>query len=280
MIPRTVLALGLIFFVLSAPPAAAQSPETSQVTRIVDGVYSFRHHFHRNFFVITDDGVIVTDPINEQAAGALMAAIKKLTAKPVKFVLYSHSHWDHIAGGAIFKQAGAKFIGHALIKPQGSGIIAPDITFNDSYTLKHGGDEIVMTYHGPNHGLGWVTMHLPKYRLLFIVDIVSPYRLPYGRIHDSTPKGVLRTLKIIEKLDFDRFVPGHGPPTAPKAAVTAHREYFEALYAAARAALKTYKDPAQAAARVRLPKYKTWQRYDRFLASNASRVIEELTTGK
>lgn len=266
--------------ITGVPTAPASAQDLTEVTRIKDGIYSFRYRFHRNFFIVTDDGVIATDPISGEAAEKMMAAIRKITAAPVKFVLYSHSHWDHIAGGRVFKDQGATFIGHELIKPADGAIVPPDITFKERYSLKFGGYEIEMVYHGPNHGKGWVTMNLPKYRLLFVVDIVSPYRLPYGRIYDSTPKGVLRTLKLIERLDFDRFIPGHGPPTAPKAAISAHRKYFEDLYRAARAALDRHKTPDEAAAKVSLPKYRKWQRYERFLESNASRVIEELTTGR
>lgn len=276
---RILQCITVIFgcFVVSVPARAQQVVE---VTNIRDGIYSFRHNHHRNFFIVTDQGVIATDPISETAARAMMAEIRKITTKPIKFVLYSHSHWDHIAGGRIFKNAGAKFIGHELIKPSDEAIIAPDITFKDNYILKFGGYEIEMKYHGPNHGLGWVTMHLPKYRMLFIVDIVSPYRIPYGRIFDSTPKGVLKTLKIMERMDFDSFIPGHGPPTAPKAAVIAHRQYFEDLYAASRAALAKYKNPDAAVRAIELPQYKSWQRYERFMRSNAARIVEELTTGK
>ncbi len=53
--------------------------------------------------VMTDDGVVVVDPINSQQAGLLDSAIKSMTDQPVRFVLYSHNHWDHISGGQVFK---------------------------------------------------------------------------------------------------------------------------------------------------------------------------------
>ena len=72
-----------------------------------DGVISFRFFFHRNIFIVTDDGVIATDPLNPKAAGILMREIKKIPDKPVKYLVYSHNHWDHVLGGKIFQQAGA-----------------------------------------------------------------------------------------------------------------------------------------------------------------------------
>ena len=56
--------------------------------------------------------VIVTDPINPAAARQMAEEIKKVTSQPVKLVIYSHNHWDHISGAGIFKSAGAKIIQH------------------------------------------------------------------------------------------------------------------------------------------------------------------------
>jgi len=79
--------------------AAAQAPTPQfDLTKVTDNVYSFRFLTHRAMVVVTSDGVIVTDPINSVAAQNMMDEIKKITNKPVKFVIYSHNHWDHVAG--------------------------------------------------------------------------------------------------------------------------------------------------------------------------------------
>ena len=91
-------------------PALGQLPpgmKPFETTKIAEGVYSFRFFFHRNIFIVTDDGVIATDPLNPKAAGILMREIKKIPDKPVKYLVYSHNHWDHVLGGKIFQQAGA-----------------------------------------------------------------------------------------------------------------------------------------------------------------------------
>lgn len=255
------------------------------VHEAANNVYTFRHGHARTFFIVTPEGVILADPISPAAARDMMGVIRKITDQPIKYVLYSHSHWDHIDGAGIFKKAGATIIGHELIDPKTNKFATPtivptDIKFDDRYVLTLGGYTVEMQYHGGNHGEGWVSMRLPGQKLLFVVDIVSPYRLPYGNIFDSKPKGMLRTLKELEQLDYERIIPGHGPPTAPKAAVSAHRQYFEDLYAAARTALEEYDDPDKAAQSITLPKYQDWERYDIFLTSNAARVIKELRTGE
>jgi glyoxylase-like metal-dependent hydrolase (beta-lactamase superfamily II) len=54
--------------------------------------------------------VIATDPISADAAAAMMEEIRKVTDRPVKYVIYTHNHYDHTLGGKIFKDAGAKFV--------------------------------------------------------------------------------------------------------------------------------------------------------------------------
>src|SRR5262249_45523589 len=100
---------------LTVAVAAAQTPAPQfDLTKVTDQVYSFRSGITSAMIVATSDGVIVTDPINSKAAKNMMDEIRKVTDKPVKFVIYSHNHWDHIAGARIFKDQGAKIIQHAL----------------------------------------------------------------------------------------------------------------------------------------------------------------------
>src|SRR4029453_7129718 len=72
----------------------------NEITKLTDDVYLFRHQFHQSMFVTTPDGVIVTDPISGDAAGWLKTEIAKLTDQPVRYVVYSHHHSDHITGGS------------------------------------------------------------------------------------------------------------------------------------------------------------------------------------
>jgi len=99
----------VLILTVAVAVAAAQAPAPQfDLTKVTDHVYSFRSGIHRAMVVVTSDGVIVTDPINSGAAKNMMDEIRKVTDKPVKFVIYSHNHWDHVAGGKIFKDQGAK----------------------------------------------------------------------------------------------------------------------------------------------------------------------------
>ena len=97
-----------------AMPAQAQQAQRPQIeTKKVDGtdnVYLFRNGNHQAIFIVTKEGVIATDPVaHGQPNGGqqYVDEIKKVTNQPIKYLIYSHHHYDHIAGGKAFKDAGA-----------------------------------------------------------------------------------------------------------------------------------------------------------------------------
>ena len=92
---------------LQALPAHAQQKPQFTTSKVdgTDGVYTFRYQNSLSMFIVTPAGVIGTDPIGygrPQAVQTYLEEIKKITDKPIKCVLYSHHHFDHIAGGKPF----------------------------------------------------------------------------------------------------------------------------------------------------------------------------------
>jgi len=116
----TSLAAALFAAVLGQPAEAQQRPQIE--TKKVDGtenVYIFRNGNHQSIFVVTPAGVIATDPVaygRPTGGQQYVDEIKKVTDKPIKFLIYSHHHFDHIAGGKAFKDAGATVIAHTQAK--------------------------------------------------------------------------------------------------------------------------------------------------------------------
>ncbi|MCK5901692.1 MAG: MBL fold metallo-hydrolase [Cocleimonas sp.] len=257
-------------------------PFGHSVKNIGNGLYVFRWWVYRNLFIVTDDGVIVTDPMNSKAANILRNEIRKITDKPVKYVVYSHNHHDHISGGNIFKEEGAKFIGHknllkALADHPNPVTPLPDITFKDTYTLTLGGRTLELNYLGPNHGNSLVVMRLPKEKVLFVVDIVTPRRIAFRTMPDFWPDEWIRSLKKIEKMDFDYVISGHGPegePAIDPASVVAEqRIYLEDLMAAVKKAMDSGTHSPDALRKiVKLPKYENWRYYKEWLPMNIERI--------
>ena len=239
--------------------------------------------------VVTSDGLIVTDPINSVAAKNMMDEIRKVTDKPVKFVIYSHNHWDHVAGAKIFKDQGAKIVQHALAaqktRPHPDVIPADETFSGDTHVVTLGDQTIELTYVGPSHGAGMIVMRVPKERVLNIVDICTPQRIGFRNFPDTSPQDTIKALRKVEALDFDRIVPAHGPASAPKAEVTAIREYLEDLTRAVSAAKeKTGNQFAvdQITELVKAdlrPKYGQWGEFDNWMMMNVDRILLEQRLG-
>ena len=109
--------------ILGGPPQAQEpaKPPPFATTKVegTDNVYIFRYGNSQAMFIVTSAGVIATDPIGygrPQAVTTYVDEIKKVTNQPIRYVIYSHNHFDHIAGGKPFKDAGATFIAHKRAK--------------------------------------------------------------------------------------------------------------------------------------------------------------------
>jgi glyoxylase-like metal-dependent hydrolase (beta-lactamase superfamily II) len=267
------------------PSPYGRSPHT--VTEVASGVYSFSHSGARSMFIITDEGVIVTDPMHRYAAEALREEIANRTDQPVKYVIYSHNHWDHILGGQIFKDEGAKFISHKnclahFYRDPHPDLVLPDIVFDRHYQVELGNRTLKLQYFGRNHDDCTITMLLPDERLLFVVDLAMPgaVSLAGGWMRSYYPKDWIRSLKEIEDtLAFDRYMPGHGPAVAPKSAMTEVRGYLEALMEAVRAELAAGTPAMEVIEKISLPEYRHLQGYDEFLSNNADRMRVFFATG-
>ena len=132
---KTLIAVSIAMLASSvASPSLAQAPAPTPplfATTKVEGtenVYIFRYQNHQAMFIVTPAGVIATDPISygrPQAAKTYVDEIKKITKAPIKYLIYSHHHYDHIAGGKPFKEAGAQVIAHRRAKRAAEGAPGP-----------------------------------------------------------------------------------------------------------------------------------------------------------
>ena len=285
---KSTIVIGLLFWsALMAGNFPTQEPMGGKafgtsVKEIGNGLYVFRWWVYRNIFLVTDEGVIVADPLNPKAAGLMREEIRKITDKPVKYVIYSHNHHDHISGGTLFREEGATFIAHEnVLKQLGDHpspvTPLPDITFDDAYTVELGGRTIELSYFGPNHGDSLVVMRLPEEKILFVVDIVTPRRVAFRSMPDFWPDEWIRSLKEIEQLDFDYVISAHGPADQPAidpaSVVAEQRIYLEDLMAAVKQEMDSgTHSPDKLRKTVKLPKYEQWRSYNEWLPMNIERI--------
>jgi glyoxylase-like metal-dependent hydrolase (beta-lactamase superfamily II) len=216
---RLILTAGLAIGLATAAQAQGARPaiETTKVEG-TENVYVFRNQNHMAMFVVTPAGVIATDPVaygKPQGGQQYLDAIRKVTTQPVKYVIYSHHHYDHIAGGKVFKDVGARFIAHrnvlAHLKPLADpNTVLPDENVSDrGRTIRLGGTTLELKYYGVNHSDSSLVMFLPKEKIAFAVDWLSAGTFPGRGMTDSQPLQWIEGLKQVQKLGFDRFIPGH-----------------------------------------------------------------------
>ena len=205
-----------------APSAAPARPATA-VTKVdgTDNVYIFRNGGHQAMFVVTSEGVIATDPIaygRPTGAQVYLDAIRSVTDKPVKYVVYSHHHFDHIAGGKAFKDAGAIFVAHRRAKERlemlkdPHTVIPDEVVGDQGRTLTLGGTRLELSFHGLNHSDSTLVMRLPKERILFIVDTIPVGTVPGRGMIDYHPFETEAFMRHVLAMDWDRLIPGHPGP--------------------------------------------------------------------
>ncbi len=206
-------------------PLQAQQPQRPaiQTTKVegTDGVYVFRNVAHQAMFVVTADGVIVTDPVaygRPTGGQAYLDEIRKITDKPIRYVIYSHHHFDHIAGGQVFKDAGATFIAHHRAKSRLEMLkdpftVVPDQAVGDEgRRLTLGGTTIELSYLGLNHSDSTLVMRLPKERIVFVVDTIPVGSVPGRGMIDFHPLEAETFIERVLALEWDRLIPGHPGP--------------------------------------------------------------------
>lgn len=203
--------------------AQAQTAAPTFATTKVEGtdnVYIFRYLNHQAMFVVTSAGVIATDPIayaRREASQVYLDEIRKVTNKPIKYVIYSHHHYDHVAGGKPFKDAGAIFVAHRNAKVRLAALgdpntVLPDQTLRRQRTIKLGDTAIELKYVGLNHSDSSLVMRLPKQKIIFAVDFLPVGSVPGRGIIDSHPIEWEASIQQVLKMDWDRLIPGHPGP--------------------------------------------------------------------
>jgi glyoxylase-like metal-dependent hydrolase (beta-lactamase superfamily II) len=158
--------------------------------------------------------------LESQTAIELNKFITKNYKKAVTHVVYTHSHWDRISGGAVFRKQGAKSIANKecrlfLSRSLNTNVVEPDVYFDRTFVIKLGSQTIELSYFGPSHGECLIAVQIKPANLLFIADLLNTKgpsfpndpTLPYLR-----PATLIYVLSAIEQLaetnDIHSFIGG------------------------------------------------------------------------
>lgn len=267
--PKLILAALLAFLL----PQGASFAQERAISNIAGDVYRFQNKFHFSIFVITDDGVVVTDPINTESALWLRSEIGKLTDKPITHLIYSHSHGDHASGGAAFGD-----VPNVIAQENAPGDIdgvEPTTRIAEATAMEVGGKTIELTPLGPGHGDDLMAIVVQPESVGFIVDAVAAKRLPFRDFPNSNVDDWTDQVRKIETLEFDIFAGGHGP-IGVKDDVTQGRIYMEELREEVLAGLKAGNSDDELANNIMMEKYKDWASYDQWRELNVQGMARHL----
>lgn len=259
-------------------------------------------------FIVTSDGVVVFDALGTPSHGwALLQKIKEITDKPIKYVVVSHYHADHIYGLQAFKDhSGATIVAQersaeyrenddeiaderaATRLKQRRGALAPwvdehtrvvpaDVTFQDRMTIKLGGKTFVLLYAGPAHSSSDLMMMVQPDGVLFAGDIVQNGRMPVMNSDDVDTGRWLQSLQEVEKLDPSFIIPGHGlPSTKAKEAIAFTSNYISYVRSAMKKAVDDWTDFDAAYGATDWTAYDQVPAFSAINKGNAYRVFLEL----
>jgi glyoxylase-like metal-dependent hydrolase (beta-lactamase superfamily II) len=256
-------------------------------------------------FVIGDDGITVIDAFdNAPAAQALLGEIRVLTKLPIKFVINTHYHLDHVAGNAVFAKEGAVIIAHRNVpswihtenlkffgkdinpeqKSQVENLVAPNVLYDSTIELRLGSVPLrVEFFPGHTGGDSVVIVEKEKSVVVFTGDLFWRQTLP--NLIDASTLPWIETLSTFSKFSAESpvvFIPGHGDP-GNVSDVAAFRGYLSDLRDWVSAAKKDGKSGSAVLDAV-LPqvkqKYGTWQFFDYFAKRNIADIESELNGTK
>lgn len=283
-----IVLIGLFISLIGATRAqeATPAPPVDEVIPLAENVYAFASSNYVSLIIVTDEGVITTDPSSQfdtERSTRLEAAIAELTDRPVRYLVYSHSDSDHATGGANFAGT-ATFVSHANAVERIAALAdpntpVPSLSFDSAMTISLGGTTVELIYTGRNHSDNSTVIYLPAERILYAVDFIPVDSLPFQALPNFYPDEWLESLTWIdENLDFDTLVAGHPPVTGTKADVAEMRSYVQDLIAAveaARAEGSTDNSPEMIDhVRAALaPAYGSWNNFDEWLPLNIEGLI-------
>jgi len=300
----TLIAVCLMARPVPAQETSARPPDPPTVKQITSDLYFFYDYVGANsVFLVTNDGVLVIDTREHPRLGQdLIARIRKVTDKPIRFVINSHFHGDHTFGNPAFKAEGATFVAQqetarlmklvqskeiarrsdGLLKdhldPKEVQLILPDITFDKEMTIYLGGREIRLFYLGPGQQPGDTFILFPQERVLVTPGAFARHSMPNMAFTPSVDNWIKLLNQIGSMNDYDVILPGHGD--------VAHREDVKELaamltdeYATVKSALETGMTLQQAQATLTFPQYKDWRNYER-LKNEIKSLYELIQTGR
>ena len=296
----------LILSAFIAPAASRAQPQQLPVNSVADGVFvhigQTAQMTRENIgaianigFIEGDDAVAVIDTGGSLREGRqLLAAIHARTGKPIRYVVNTHGHPDHVFGNAAFVQDGTTFVGHANLpralaargqfylgafrRTMGdelideTRIVPPTLLISGTLKLDLGRRPLILRAWPAAHSDNDLTVLDEKTGTLFAGDLVF---LTHTPVLDGSIRGWLTVLDELATLPAQRVVPGHGPVSSWPGALADERRYLQTLASDVRQLVKSGKPIAAAGSAADVERSR-WELFDDFNTRNATAAFSEI----
>lgn len=247
-------------------------------------------------FIIGDDAVAVIDTGGSVREGErLLAAIRARTDKPIRYVINTHGHPDHVFGNAAFVSDGTVFVGHrnlpqalAVRGPfytdafrrimgeqlmEGVRMISPTLLVAGTTRLDLGSRPLTLKTWSTAHSDNDLTVLDERTGTLFAGDLVFLGHIP---VLDGSLRGWLKVTDELGSLPAQRVVPGHGPVSEWPAALVDQRRYLAKLANDIRALIARGEPITAAAGTAAASEQPRWQLFGDYNARNATSAYSEI----
>ena len=275
----------------AAGPHSHAASADADFVELAPGVYSYFLNGYNSLVVVSEDGVLITDPADDARAAALKGALAELTDAPVTWIAMSHEHYDHVGGTSVFP--GAQIACHLNcqaifdLDPTGSAPESVDLVFSDYESIQMGDIAVEMHYLGPGDGDATAVIYLPREQVAFTSDLYEPRELTHGMfLDDSNSTGRQHILNTMSGWPLTHAITSHSDNTDP-ASLYENARFLNDLRAAVEeavgnsetggfgAVVELYMDPSP----VRLPQYSDWDGYEEHIDRHVQRMVMSLYHG-
>jgi quinoprotein relay system zinc metallohydrolase 2 len=302
---RAALALAASPLLRYVPAEAAEQLEVSEIASGVfvhQGRYELQSPQNRGdmanaSFVVGNDVVAVIDTLGSVVAGReLRSAIRAVTNKPVRYVINTHMHPDHVFGNAAFTEDSPAFVGHYKLARglasradrylaankvmlgeeafEGIEIIVPTLAVENRLTLDLGGRALVLETQRTAHTDNDLTITDTATDTLFLGDLLFSVHVP---TLDGSIKGWLALIDELSRREAARVVPGHGPHAMElPEALAPEQRYLAAIATDVRQLIKDGKTLEDATKIAGFSERDAWKLFDQYHVRNVTAAFAEL----